>query len=127
MEIDKLTLNNSKTKKNVVEFACKLYSTQKEYQIVLNDDTKINVMLINGQLKEYDLDIFYQMYQNEKVMPMKNELSDPNIYLHELNGINKEDINWMKLSNVSIKKYNLQNVTQNEIVDENFEIEIYQK
>ena len=126
-EIDKLTLNDSKTKKNVVEFACKLYSTQSEYKIALLGNSKIHVLLTNGELKEYDLKINFQPYQKDKVMPKRNEINDPNIYLQELSGINKEDIEYIKLSNVGIKKYNLQNVMQSEIVKENFEIEIYKK
>ncbi|MBP1570881.1 MAG: NERD domain-containing protein, partial [Oscillospiraceae bacterium] len=121
--VSELTFEDSASISNAVNFSCVLKHSGSNYGVAFTDNSKITVILKDGRVKEYD--IFNEIYQFYGKHYLINYVGKENaeILPHELFGIKKEEVKYIKISNLEL----VSTINSNNwiILADNYEIEIY--
>lgn len=120
VKLENVLLENSKDYKDIVNFSCEIFSMG-DKKLVIQESSAITVILNNGEVKEWGIwNEEYPFYKNVVVPTTKTVFGGNELALHELNGIQIENIQYIKLTNIGISLDEGKTL----IVD-NFEVEVY--
>lgn len=129
IQVSNVQLKMSKELKNTALFSCTLTNTGDEYGIILNKDTRYIIMMSDGTVYEYDM-----FGERLKYSELGNRLSgnadqygthSGTLAVLEVYGVNTpEDIEYIKITNVSVWKLYVNN---NRSLLDGLELELYSK
>ncbi len=121
---EEVILQPSKDLENTTNLSCKFVWNGDEYKIKFANSTVILVLLKDGTLKQYDFFGSNNIYQvtDEVLLGQRGYSTTYKLQLFELQGIEPDAIDYIKLSNITVfktEKYKVKEVVSD------FEIEVY--